>query len=408
MAPILYLVWGVLALGFAAAAWWPGRRLGPLVPVYFFGGWLAGELALQFIALHAAVTLGFALAGALSSGTGVVGLALTLAACGMLLANHLRAIAAREEVAALAGASDLAIDLAVSPHHGLVAPFRMVRPGVQRISDVAYGPSLPGDKGKRNLLDIVLPRESGSDRPALLQIHGGGWIIGEKEQQAGPLMNHLAERGWVCFAMNYRLSPRARFPDHIVDVKRAIAWFREHAREYGADPNFLAVTGGSAGGHLSALTALSANDPAFQPGFEEADTRVDAAVPFYGVFDFRDRLGVRGKQSMEPFVAKRVFQCTPEQNPELWDAMTPVARVHAEAPPFLVVHGTHDSLAYVEDAREFVRALKEKSSEPVHYLEFEGGQHAFDVFHSVRCAHAVRAVAAFLDSVHSDYRDNRS
>jgi acetyl esterase/lipase len=249
-----------------------------------------------------------------------------------------------------------------------------------------------------------MPLAPGSNRPALLQIHGGGWTIGAKEQQGGPLMNHLAERGWVCLAMNYRLSPRAAFPDHIIDVKRAIAWFREHAHEYGADPSFLAVTGGSAGGHLTALTALSANDPAFQPGFEEVDTRVDAAVPFYGVFDFQDRLGVRGSQSMEPFLAKRVFQCTREENPELWNAMTPLTRVHAESPPFLVVHGSHDSLAYVEDAREFVRVLGEKSVAPVRYLEFDGCQHAFDVFHSVRCQYAVRAATAFLESVHATHR----
>ena len=146
-----------------------------------------------------------------------------------------------------------------------------------------------------------------------------------------------------------------------MDVKRAIAWIREHAHEYGADPDFLCVTGGSAGGHLAALTALTANDPAFQPGFEEVDTRVDAAVPFYGVFDFRDRAGIRGSASMEPFLAKQVFKVTSEQDPELWDAMSPLTRVSAEAPPFLVVQGTHDSLVFVEEAREFVRVLREKS-----------------------------------------------
>ena len=102
---------------------------------------------------------------------------------------------------------------------------------------------------------------------------------------------------------------------------------------------------------------------------------------------------------MEPFLAKYVFKCTPEQNPELWDAMSPLTRVSAEAPPFLVIQGTHDSLAYVEEAREFVNALRQKSRSPVRYLELDGAQHAFDTFHSVRSAHAVRAAAAFLESV---------
>ena len=105
-------------------------------------------------------------------------------------------------------------------------------------------------------------------RPTLLQIHGGAWIVGSKNEQGIPLMLHLAARGWVCVSANYRLSPRATFPDHLVDVKRAIAWIREHGAEYGANPDFLVVTGGSAGGHLAALVALTANDPEYQPGFE--------------------------------------------------------------------------------------------------------------------------------------------
>lgn len=404
MAGTLYLIWSALALGFALSAWLPARRLGPLVAFYFLGSWLAGELALQWIALHAVVTLAFAWAGALASGAGVLGLAFNLAACGLLIACHLRGIGSGAEARGLAGDADLELDSAVSAAHGFARPFRMKHAAVERLSQIAYGPVLPGDKGGRNLLDVVRPRAAGERRPVLLQVHGGGWMIGDNRHQAGPLMAYLAERGWVCFAINYRLAPRATFPDPIVDVKRAIAWIRQHAAEYGADPDFICVTGGSAGGHLSALAALSANDPSFQPGFEQVDTRLAAAVPFYGVYDFIDRIGVRGSQSMEPFLAKYVFKCTPDQNPELWDAMSPVMRVSDDAPPFLVIHGSHDSLAFVEDAREFVRLLREKSRSPVHYLEFQGAQHAFDIFHCVRSAHAVRAAAAFLETVHQQTR----
>ena len=70
-------------------------------------------------------------------------------------------------------------------------------------------------------------------------------------------MSHLAELGWVCVSINYRLSPKQSWPDHIVDVKRAIAWVEDNIADYGGDPEFIAVTGGSAGGHLSALAALT-------------------------------------------------------------------------------------------------------------------------------------------------------
>ncbi len=399
METTLYLVWGALAAAFAAAAWFPARRVGPLTPVYFFGAWIAGELALQLVVVRALVTIAFASAGAITSGLGVLALALNLAACGMLIASHLRSIAGRDQVMSLANEHGWEFDSDISSTHGFTLPFRMKRPGVRRIKDLEYGEVLERDKGRRNRIDVILPEAPGHKRPVLLQIHGGGWMIGNKEEQGGPLMAYLAERGWVCFATNYRLSPRAAFPDHLVDVKRAIAWIRENADTWGADPDFICLTGGSAGGHLTALAALTPNDPAFQPGFESADTRVAAAVPFYGVYDFLDRSGRRGAQSMQPFLAKYVFQCQPEANPELWNAMSPIERVNAEAPPFLVIQGSHDSLAWADEAHDFAEALGAKSHNPVHYLEFEGAQHAFDTFHSVRSACAVRGAAAFLESV---------
>ncbi len=106
----------------------------------------------------------------------------------------------------------------------------------------------------------------------MVYIHGGAWMIGEKREQGKPMMYELVARGWVCVAINYRLSPKATWPDHIVDAKRAVGWVKEHIGDYGGDPSFVAVSGGSAGGHLCALLALSAGDPAFQPGFEEVET----------------------------------------------------------------------------------------------------------------------------------------
>ncbi len=398
-----FLVLCLLGLGASCAAWFEARPAGFMVMPKFLVGWLVGELALQVIALQAIGTVLFAAAGALDAWPGVVGLGLTFVSWGLLVGCQLRSLGARGEVAALAAAHALEIELDdVSPVHGLLHPFRMKRPGVRVIRDVEYGPSLPGDKGGRNRLDVVLPDADGERRPILVQIHGGAWIIGDKKEQGWPLMTHLASRGWVCFAINYRLSPQATFPDHIVDVKRAIAWIREHAAEYGADPDFLCVTGGSAGGHLAGLTALSANDPRFQSGFEDADTSVAAAVPFYGVYDWLDRAGDRGEQSMQPLLTERVLKCTPEANPELWEAGSPISHVSADAPPLLVIQGSADSLVFVEEGRTFVRALEEKSQQPVLYLEMKGGQHAFDIFHSVRSAYAVRAATGFLEKVRAE------
>jgi acetyl esterase/lipase len=214
-------------------------------------------------------------------------------------------------------------------------------------------------------------------------------------------MYHLAERGWLCVAINYRLSPDAAFPAHIIDVKKAIAWIREHIDAYGGNPDFIAITGGSAGGHLSSLAALTPDSAEWQPGFEEADTSVQAAVPFYGVYDFLDRNNIRPEMSMEGVIADRVIQCKREENPELWDKGSPLSHVRADAPPMFVIQGTHDSLVWVEEARAFVSALQAVSQQPVAYAELPGAQHAFEIFHSVRTDHTVHAVGRFLECVHA-------
>ncbi|AAS04358.1 alpha/beta hydrolase [Mycobacterium avium] len=264
-------------------------------------------------------------------------------------------------------------------------------------SNISYG-----EFGSANHLDIW--RRPDLDltgrAPVLFQIPGGAWTTGNKRGQAHPLMSHLAELGWICVAINYRHSPRNTWPDHIVDVKRALAWVKQHIAGYGGDPDFIAITGGSAGGHLSSLAALTPNDPRFQPGFEDADTRVQAAVPFYGIYDF-----TRFDDSLHPMMPglliKSIIKQRPATHLETFAAASPITHVNPDAPPFFVLHGRNDSLAYVEQARAFVERLRQVSTQPVVYAELPFTQHAFDIFGSVRAAHTAVAVEQFLAEVYS-------
>ena len=260
--------------------------------------------------------------------------------------------------------------------------------------------------GRRLKLDVYRPAgdpEPGARRPAVLQIHGGAWVIGDKREQGIPLLRYLAARGWVGFNVNYRLSPGATFPDHLVDVKAALAWIRAHADEYGIDPDFVVVTGGSAGGHLTALMALTANDARYQPGFEHADTSLQAALPFYGVYDFTNRNETMAPEFrnwiLQPMVVKAFF----EDEPEKFAAASPLDQIHADAPPFLIVHGDKDTLAPVADARLFAEELRATSRSEVIYVELRGAQHAFDVFGSPRTRRMVVAAERFLFAVHDAY-----
>ena len=402
----LFLLVSLVGAVFTASAVFRIRRISYLIVPYFFGAWLTGELAVHHVAWQAVASLAFVAMGALDAWPGVLGLVITLASWAVLLTFHHRASGTGTifDQALRDGLTDVP-DAAVTtvPFRRVARPFKMRKHGVERLRNIAYGPA-----GHRHTLDIYRRRDRRGPCPTLFQIHGGGWTIGQKDQQGLPLMYHLARRDWVCVAANYRLSPRATFPDHLIDVKRALAWIKQHGAEYGADPDFVVVTGGSAGGHLAALVALTANDPEYQPGFEEVDTSVQACVPFYGVYDFLDRHGVRGKATMAPFLEKLVMKSSPVTAREAWDKASPITRVHADAPPFFVIHGTHDSLAYVEDTRHFVSALRKVSRQPVVYAELPGAQHAFDIFHSTRSAHAVEAVTRFVEGVRATHLAQRS
>jgi acetyl esterase/lipase len=247
-------------------------------------------------------------------------------------------------------------------------PFAVRRRDVERVADIAYGPA-----GKRNRLDVYRHRSRPQGGPVLVYFHGGGFVGGRKDKEARPLLYRLASQGWVCVSANYRLRPDAGFPDHLVDAKKVIAWAREHGNEYGADPSALFAAGSSAGGHLASMAALTPCDPAFQPGFETADTSVSGAISLYGYHG-----GLDG---------------------EVGSPSSPVSYLRPDAPPFFVAHGTADTLVPVEDTRLFVDRLRDVSANPVVYAELPGAQHSFDLFHSLRFEAVVNGIEAFTAQV---------
>ena len=284
----------------------PGFRAG--IPA-FAAGWLTSELAPHLFALTAADTAAHltpkpAQPGRTAAGRGQPGRAGVPARPGPAGADQDAEDALVEglgyDYLEQLDAKPTPAELA-TPWRRLVNPFRMRALDVRRREEHPYAP----EHGKRGLLDIYRPAAGTVENaPVLLQVHGGGWTIGNKDQQGIPLMQHLAAKGWVCVAINYRLAPRDPFPAQIIDVKRAIAWIRENIAEYGGDPDYIAITGGSAGGHLTALAAVTPNDPDYQPGFEDADTSVAVAVPHYGVYDFSGSTGLRSAELMRDTVPR--------------------------------------------------------------------------------------------------------
>jgi acetyl esterase/lipase len=392
-------------------AYRPIRRQ-PLNVPSFFAGWVVGELPIQNMAWQIVAAVIFGVFGAFAAWPGDVGLFVAgvswAGLMGLALVGHRSGRVVADALGGATGTPSPSVTALPAPEWGRW--WRLTRAVPLRARSVQVERNLDywGDGIKRHRLDVIRPRVPPSARPApvMVYIHGGAWMIGNKEEQGKPMLYELVARGWVCVTINYRLSPAATWPDHIVDCKRAIAWVREHIGEYGGDPSFIALSGGSAGGHLCALAALTANDPVWQPGFEDADTSVDACVPLYGVMEMTGSptgMGRYGSGFMK-MLEKDVMKTSKAEHPEIFERASPTARVHADAPPFFVLHGTNDTLVPVEVAREFVAALREVSSATVAYAELPLAQHAFDVLASLRCQETTAGVVAFLDGIHSSAR----
>jgi acetyl esterase/lipase len=399
------VVFGLLFIGAVSAL---VRVKGPPLsnPVFMIA-MLTGELAGQLLAIAICVVVAQALVGWPSGALGVVVLALAVAdvaGLGILLAAGLRSrgVVTRSLATARWPQRD------ASSHRPswlrwwrtcLAVPRRGT--GVRIDRDIAYLHD-DGGFGDAHLLDVIRPRGDVTNAPVMLYVHGGAWTIGSKREQGLPMLYELASQGWVCVTCNYRLSPRATWPDHIVDVKRALAWTKAHAREFGGDPStFLAISGGSAGGHLASLAALTPNDPSFQPGFEDADTSLDACVSLYGVLEMtgdRDLMGRQGL-ALSSLLSSKVMKVRLDQAPELYAAASPIERITAAAPAFLVLQGSRDSLVPVEVARAFVARFEATSGAPLCYVELPLAQHAFDLLCSPRTSATTRGIVMSLEAL---------
>lgn len=410
----MFLLFAMIMLVLALSAQFRSVQIRWIRGVWFFASLLPSELPWIFGLIQVIVSLMFLTSLETLNALDRIAIALSLVTVGVWHRLHRRTFTADADLhnALREGLGDgyesqSLSDLPVSAPSVIqkkawLKPFSFRRPGIEEVTDIPYG-SHP-----RQRLDIYRPsgltNKAGKNkvRPVLLQVHGGGWVMGHKRQQAKPLIHYLTQNGWICVDINYRLSPRDRYPACLIDVKTAIAWLKENIADFGGDPQFIAITGGSAGGHLSTLSALTANLPQFQPGFEQADTGVQAVVSMYGVYDFTNSKRSWSGASLQKFLHRFVMSKSFAADSELWRMASPKFHVSEKAPPMFVIHGTNDCLVFVEDARDFVQTARGKMSSPLLYAELVGAQHGFDLFHSIRVEYMLEAVGKFLQYCYAD------
>jgi pectinesterase len=202
-------------------------------------------------------------------------------------------------------------------------------------------------------LTLYVPDKAGK-YPAVLDIHGGGWKDRQVEQDK-PMMERLAARGFVTGIVAYRLAQEAKYPAAIHDCKAAVRYLRAHAAELKIDPDRIGVMGGSAGGHLTGLLAMTNGLPEFEgegPNREESSA-VKAAIVMAGSQD----LVAANKEKSNPG-AVAFLGASYQENPDVYAQASPLAHVRAGVPPTIFIEGEKDTLKIGRaEMQEKLRAL---------------------------------------------------
>ncbi|AWW32650.1 pectin esterase [Echinicola strongylocentroti] len=216
-------------------------------------------------------------------------------------------------------------------------------PAIEPVRDVSVDGVLEKnisykDLGYRSLkMDVFYPEHSKKDKlPGILMVHGGGWRSGDRSLQA-PLARALAKKGYVTAVMDYRLSLEAPYPAGVHDVKDAIKWLKSHAEDYGLDTNRVAISGGSAGGQLAALVAMTNGRGEYEsPSSDQA-----ASASVHALIDMDGVLAFHHPASSEGTVAAQWLGGTYEEVPDIWEEASALHQVGEGAVPTLFLNSQY-------------------------------------------------------------------
>jgi acetyl esterase/lipase len=224
--------------------------------------------------------------------------------------------------------------------------------------------NIPYDQFPQTVLDVISPKAPSKDkRPAVIAIHGGGWVGGSKAAFLERVLPWV-EAGFVLVNVEYRLAGVAPAPAAATDVLKATEWFRKNAKRWNADPKRIVVTGGSAGGHLALVVGLAPKSARLGPEVEIA-----AVVNLYGITDVEDMLAGPNKSD---FALKWI-----PNNPESADLarrLSPIGYVRKDVPPVLSIHGTADETVPYEHAVNLTKALRDAGAD-AEMISVPNGQH---------------------------------
>lgn len=265
--------------------------------------------------------------------------------------------------------------------------------------DLAYAPGEPDEDYLT--LDVYWSEHEGR-APIIVNIHGGGWTIGDKRDINSVYRSRfLAGRGYVVVNANYRLLPKHPIPVQVNDVMGVVVWAKKNAEKYGGDPDRVGVMGGSAGGHLAAMAAWAGGDQRFSPtghAGSNFDSTVQAAVPFYGVFDLEPVITLY--RSWTQAVSHPFFTGVSdrEEQKKILEMVSPKNYITPDLPPTLFVCGDQDEFKLYPQSVQYSRELAELGV-PTGLVTVPGAGHGFDAdYGEPTTREALEQVAAWFDA----------
>lgn len=288
-------------------------------------------------------------------------------------------------------ASAFAKDVQHYPHIKIVKEFNFET--VKKVTDVSYC-----SVGKRELkLDVFQPtNQSSKKRTAIIIIHGGGWRSGNRTQHY-PLAEQLANKGYVCFTPEYRLSTEALFPSAVYDLKAVVRWVRKNAKNYNIDTEKIVVSGFSAGGELAAFLGTTANKILFENDNcnAEISSHVNAIIDLDGTLSFVHPESGEGDDTKKKSAATLWFGYSKAENPGLWKMASPLTYVNDKTPPTLFINS---SVARMHAGREDYIKILRSSSIYSEVISFETAPHSF-VLYTPWFEPTVKGIDNFLHTV---------
>jgi acetyl esterase/lipase len=279
-------------------------------------------------------------------------------------------------VCALAGTALTGCSAGASP-----SPPRATLPGTTPAPKLSAGQHATVTYCNGERARITEPTTLHGPAPAAVYVHGGSWVSGNYDT-GGYLINtigpNLAAQGLVVVSVDYRLGPKAHWPDQIVDVKCAIRYLRANAMQLNIDPNAIGAWGQSAGGHLVALLGTAGPREGWDVGaYPDESSKVEAVVDMAGPSDLLT-LGNQGDSHLVAQTFVHLLGHVPHKKLAAdLRAASPVTYVAPGDPPFLLLHSTDDEIVFPQQSNELSWDLG-GNGVPHQLMIVKGGGHEFN------------------------------